>query len=510
VNFHDLSSLKGSRNPATRDITSAISSGTYQRISEDKAQATAELNEIVDFYDMGKPSDDKGRAVINLKEIVDFYGVGKLHNKEATRARPDIIVSSRDILVYIPPEVTSAIAELRKIVSLNNVSANRNPATRDITSAISSGACHGIPEDKAQATAELKEIADFYDIDKLPDDKARAITKLREILDLCDKAATRDISWSGSCMQISDGQGKFGDDSAMVVPFLFRCSCGFSPNTETGLKVHLDQFSNRPGHKRVQVRFIDSDSETEEWLPDEVPSAVAVPRCEQTILQDGAQQMQKTVMQKTVSRDTVRSAVLVKEQMRETVASDQTEVEDHIVKARRWLERNKAARIQEKIASSADHIVNPEVAPPWEELSKSQRWLEQNKAARIQKKMASPGEKFDEHTLQKHHVDPEVATWLKHLHKSLGLVSICQRRNISTLATTNNKLEKTFEKVRNYRELRPGLWQDSCSRAKLKRGNWKSQADVKAAQIARKEAAILLTSGIERVYGSTMLGFSRE
>merc|ERR1712137_385004 len=307
----------------------------------------------------------------------------------------------------------------------------------------------------------------------------------------------------GSCMQISDQHVKLCDDSTLSMPLLFRCSCGFSPSTEAGLKRHLDQSSNRSRHKRVQVRFTDSDTETEEMLPDAV-----VPGCEPTILQDGKEQMQETVS-KSGEETLPKSGD----------ASHQTELEDHIAKAKRWLKQNQAARIQKKLASSADKFegqaplndtVNPEITPPLKQLSKSQRWLEENKAARIQKKVASSVEKLDEHTLQKRHVDPEVALWLTQLHKSLGLVAICQRRNMSTLDPTNDKLEKPFEKIRNYRQLRPGLWPDSCSRAKLKRGKWESQADVKAAQKARKEAAILLTSGIERVYGSTMLGFSRQ
>lgn len=354
---------------------------------------------------------------------------------------------------------------------------------------------------------------------------------------------------------------------------------------------------------RVQVRFVDIETETDD---DEVASAVVVPQCEQTTFQDGKEQIQEALSKSgnldvphqtefkhhltmakrwlesnkagrvqseqatlrhgkeqirnldvsdqaefkdhlieakrwfernKVERVQNEQATLPdgEEEIQETLSKsgsfevlDQTELEDHLTEAKRWLERNKAERIkadhmQKKMSFSAqkfndqapmNHTVNTEVASSvassMTQLSKSQTWLERNEAACVQKKTASSVGKFDEQTPLKHTVDPEVASWLIHLRKSLELVTLCQRRNLTTVAATNDKLEKTFEDVRNCRELRPGLWPDCCRHARLKRGKWESQADVKLAQKARKEAAILLTSSIERVYASTMLGFSRE
>jgi len=458
---------------------------------------------------------------------------------------------------------------------------------------------------------ELKQI-----IDSCEDVKAQAVSDLREIIVLHSSGprdeennhnrGNRDIIVSKDDENILDQGGLSLAQKAPQVerdmrkclkPFSFRCSCGFSPSSEAGLTRHLDQSSKRPWHMRVQVRFVDLETETDEWLPDEVPSAVVVPQCEQVTLQDGKERIQETLTKSgnldvpdqteledhltmakrwlewnKAERIQSEQATLQdgKEQIRNLHVSDQTELEDHLIEAKRWLERNKAERIQNKQATLQDgkeeiqerlsksgslevfgqteledhlteakrwlernkaermqkkmafsaekfngqaplnHTVNTEVASSLTQLNKSQTWLEQNEAARVQKKIASSVEKFDEEKPLKHTVDPEVASWLIHLRKSLELVTLCQRRNATTVAATNDKLEKTFENIRNCRELRPGLWPDCCRHARLKRGKWESQADVKLAQKARKEAAILLTSSIERVYVSTMLGFSRE
>jgi len=276
-------------------------------------------------------------------------------------------------------------------------------------------------------------------------------------------------------------------------------------------RVQSEQVTLQDGKEHIrnldvsdQTEFKDHLIEAKRWFE---RNKVGRVQNEQATLQDGKEEIQET-LSKSGSFEVF----------------DQTELEDHLTEAKRWLERNKAERIkaermQKKIAFSAqqfndqaplNHTVNTKVASSLTQLNEPQTWLERNEAAHVQKKTASSVGKLDEQTPLKHTVDPEVASWLILLRKSLKLVTLCQRRNLTTVAATNDKLEKTFENVRNCREPRPGLWPDGCRHARLKRGKWESQADVKLAQKAREEAAILLTSSIERVYVSTMLGFSRE
>jgi len=163
---------------------------------------------------------------------------------------------------------------------------------------------------------------------------------------------------------------------------------------------------------------------------------------------------------------------------RDVELRDKTEV-DHSTNAKRWLEHNR----KERFGS------NKKAAPP---------------------KQADPARKFDKQTSVKRTVDSEVASWMAELHKSLGLVVVCQRKDLTTVASTNDKLAKRLEDLRNYRTLRPGLnWAGNNSPFNVQGRKWEDPGNLQVAREVRREAAILLTMGIERVYGSTMLGFSR-
>merc|ERR1712137_1487974 len=625
-------------NQSTRDIALSSTSQVCMPISDDQVQAITALKQIADFYGMGIISDDKG---------------------------------------------------------------NRNTASRDIVSSTSSRVCTSISEDKVQAIGELKKITDLNDIAKLPDDKAQALAELEKIADfyytakcLNDDVQTRDItclglfrassqisgspskvqttrevtSLSSSCTQILHNKPATVSNvekttecipvNEALVPFNFGCSCGFNPNSEAALEKHLDRTRNRQGHVRVELS-VDleleakerSDGESRMWRSG---AEVFVSKVEEVVHE--YEQIRLQGLQEAMA------------QSRDVAISDQTESEDNLTKAKRWLERNKAQRLKKKafqaekldeqeqfpgekiteqeqtwemtsisrdldvqeitsrsrdladktevdnlttanartcftqqIASRSrdldvpgnaevdhstnvkrrltqeimsrqitsrkdldvpdktkvdnltnskrrlmesisgdlditqvDHSPNAEKCLAQETASRSRdldvpdrtevdhstnakRWLERNRMERFGNKKEAPtakkadaARKFDKQTSVKHTVDSEVASWLAELHKSLGLVVVCRRKDLTTVASTNDKLAKRLEDLRSYGALRSGLnWGGNYSPAKLQGGKWEDLGNLQVAREVRREAAILLTLGIERVYGSTMLGFSR-
>merc|ERR1712137_969067 len=618
-------------NQSTRDIALSSTSQVCMPISDDQVQAITALKQIADFYGMGIISDDKG---------------------------------------------------------------NRNTASRDIVSSTSSRVCTSISEDKVQAIGELKKITDLNDIAKLPDDKAQALAELEKIADFYDTAKclnddvqTRDItclglfrassqisgspskvqttrevtSLSSSCTQILHNKPATVSNvekttecipvNEALVPFNFGCSCGFNPNSEAALKKHLDRTRNRQGHERVELS-VESELAAEERVDGE-----------SRIWRSGAEVFVSKVEEVVHEYEQIRLQGLQEAmaQSRDVDISDQTETEDHLTKAKRWLERNKAERLEKKafqaekldeqeqfpgekfteqeqawemtsisraldvldkeevdnlttanarscftqqIASRSrdldvpgnaevdhstnvkrwltqeimsrqitsrkdldvpdktevdnltnakrwlmeentsisgdlditqvDHSPNAEKCLAAEIASRSRnldasdrmevdhstnakRWLERNRMERFGNKKevptakkADPARKFDKQASVKHTVDSEVASWLAELHKSLGLVVVCQRKDLTTVASTNDKLANRLEDLRSYGALRPGLnWGGNYSPAKLQGGKWEDLGNLQVAREVRREAAILLTLGIERVYGSTMLGFSR-
>merc|ERR1712137_1085643 len=621
-------------NQSTRDIALSSTSQVCMPISDDQVQAITALKQIADFYGMGIISDDKG---------------------------------------------------------------NRNTASRDIVSSTSSRVCTSISEDKVQAIGELKKITDLNDIAKLPHDKAQALAELEKIADfydiakcLNDEVPTRDItslglfrahevakdnggsvqgspskvqttrevtSLSSSCTQILHNKTATVSDvekttecipvNEALVPFNFGCSCGFNPNSEAALEKHLDRTRNRQGHARVDLS-VDLELEAKERLDGE-----------SRMWRSGAEVFVSKVEEVVHEYEQIRLQGLQEAmaQSRDVDISDQTESEDNLTKAKRWLERNKAQRLKKKafqaekiteqeqtwemtsisrdldvqeitsrsrdladktevdnlttanartcftqqIASRSrdldvpgnaevdhstnvkrrltqeimsrqitsrkdldvpdktkvdnltnskrrlmesisgdlditqvDHSPNAEKCLAQETASRSRdldvpdrtevdhstnakRWLERNRMERFGNKEEAPtakkadaARKFDKQTSVKHTVDSEVASWLAELHKSLGLVVVCQRKDLTTVASTNDKLANRLEDLRSYGALRPGLnWGGNYSPAKLQGGKWEDLSNLQVAREVRREAAILLTLGIERVYGSTMLGFSR-
>merc|ERR1712137_799822 len=596
-------------NQSTRDIALSSTSQVCMPISDDQVQAITALKQIADFYGMGIISDDKG---------------------------------------------------------------NRNTASRDIVSSTSSRVCTSISEDKVQAIGELKKITDLNDIAKLPDDKAQALAELEKIADFYDTAKclnddvqTRDItclglfrassqisgspskvqttrevtSLSSSCTQILHNKPATVSNvekttecipvNEALVPFNFGCSCGFNPNSEAALKKHLDRTRNRQGHTRVELS-VDLELEAKERLDGE-----------SRMWRSGAEVFVSKVEEVVHEYEQIRLQGLQEAmaQSRDVDISDQTESEDNLTKAKRWLERNKAQRLKKKafqaekldeqeqlpgekiieqeqtwemtsisrdldvqeitsrsrdladktevdnlttaiartcftqqIASRSrdldvpgnaevDHSTNVKRRLTQEIMSRqitsrkdldvpgktevdnltnskrrlmesisgdlditqvdhspnAKRWLERNRMERFGNKKEAPtakkadaARKFDKQTSVKHTVDSEVASWLAELHKSLGLVVVCQRKDLTTVASTNDKLAKRLEDLRSYGALRSGLnWGGNYSPAKLQGGKWEDLGNLQVAREVRREAAILLTLGIERVYGSTMLGFSR-
>merc|ERR1712007_97484 len=178
--------------------------------------------------------------------------------------------------------------------------------------------------------------------------------------------------------------------------------------------------------------------------------------------------------------------------LRELDVPNQMEPEDHLTRAKRWLERNKAERSGmeksfpgEKVDSRPRFFDVSTQAEPEESLSDAKRWLEENKAERLRKKKASPPImlRFNEvpsHASLKRTIDHEV-----------------------------DKFAKYWEALRNQRELQSSLrWAGSSSFPKMKRGGWEEPADMKVTWKVRNEASILLTLGIEHMHGSTILRFN--
>jgi len=174
---------------------------------------------------------------------------------------------------------------------------------------------------------------------------------------------------------------------------------------------------------------------------------------------------------------------------RELDVPNQMEPEDHLTRAKRWLERNKAERLGAEKSFPGERVDSrprlsevPTQAEPEESLTDAKRWLEENKAERLRKKKASPPImlKFNEvpsHASLKRSIDHEV-----------------------------DKFAKYWEALRNQRELQSSLrWAGSSSFPKMKRGGWEEPANMKVTWEVRNEAAILWTLGIEHMHGNTIL-----
>lgn len=187
-----------------------------------------------------------------------------------------------------------------------------------------------------------------------------------------------------------------------------------------------------------------------------------------------------------------------KEEMQQTVPKsreldvpNQMEPEDHLTRAKRWLECNKAERERlgaetsfpgERVDSRPRLSEVPTQAEPEESLTDAKRWLEENKAERLRKKKAPPPImlKFNEvpsHASLKRSIDHEV-----------------------------DKFAKYWEALRNQRELQSSLrWAGSSSFPKMKRGGWEEPANMKVTWEVRNEAATLWKLGIEHMHGNTIL-----
>lgn len=174
---------------------------------------------------------------------------------------------------------------------------------------------------------------------------------------------------------------------------------------------------------------------------------------------------------------------------RELDVPNQREPEDHLTRAKRWLERNRAERLGAEKSFPGERVDSrprlsevPTQAEPEESLTDAKRWLEENKAERLRKKKASPPIilKFNEvpsHASLKRSIDHEV-----------------------------DKFAKYWQALRNQRELQSSLrWADSSSFPKMKRGGWEEPANMKVTWEVRNEAAILWTLGIEHMHGNTIL-----
>merc|ERR1712137_1042054 len=337
-------------NQSTRDIALSSTSQVCMPISDDQVQAITALKQIADFYGMGRMSDNQG---------------------------------------------------------------NRNTASRDIASSTSSRVCTSISEDKVQAIGELKKITDLNDIAKLPHDKAQALAELEKIADfydiakcLNDEVPTRDItslglfrahevakdnggsvqgspskvqttrevtSLSSSCTQILHNKTATVSDvdkttkcipvNEALVPFNFGCSCGFNPNSEAALKKHLDRTRNRQGHARVELS-VDLELEAKERLDGE-----------SRMWRSGAEVFVSKVEEVVHEYEQIRLQGLQEAmaQSRDVDISDQTETEDHLTKAKRWLERNKAERLEKK-AFQAEKLDEQEQFPGEKFTEQEQAW----------------------------------------------------------------------------------------------------------------------------------------
>lgn len=188
-----------------------------------------------------------------------------------------------------------------------------------------------------------------------------------------------------------------------------------------------------------------------------------------------------------------------KEEMQQTVPKsreldvpNQMDPEDHLTRAKRWLERNKAERLGAEKSFPGERVDSrprlsdvPTQAEPEESLTDAKRWLEENKAERLRKNKSSPPIilKFNEvpsHASLKRTIDQEI-----------------------------DKFAKYWEALRNQRELQSSLrWAGSSSFPKMKRGGWEEPANMKVAWEVRNEAAILWTFGVEHRHGNTILRFN--
>merc|ERR1712137_1327805 len=337
-------------NQSTRDIALSSTSQVCMPISDDQVQAITALKQIADFYGMGRMSDNQG---------------------------------------------------------------NRNTASRDIVSSTSSRVCTSISEDKVQAIGELKKITDLNDIAKLPHDKAQALAELEKIADfydiakcLNDEVPTRDItslglfrahevakdnggsvqgspskvqttrevtSLSSSCTQILHNKTATVSDvekttecipvNEALVPFNFGCSCGFNPNSEAALEKHLDRTRNRQGHARVELS-VDLELEAKERLDGE-----------SRMWRSGAEVFVSKVEEVVHEYEQIRLQGLQEAmaQSRDVAISDQTESEDNLTKAKRWLERNKAERLEKK-AFQAEKLDEQEQFPGEKITEQEQTW----------------------------------------------------------------------------------------------------------------------------------------
>jgi len=273
--------------------------------------------------------------------------------------------------------------------------------------------------------------------------------------------------------------GKLSDDKAQATTYRgeSECHCDIiekpseeqvrAASTEAPLKRHSNQSSSRLRHKHVEVNLNDSEIEVEDALPEEAPRPVVVPRSEQARLCDCKEEMLQMVAK---SRD--------------LDVPNQTNSEEHLAKAKRWLERNKAERLEKK--SKVDSRPRlPDIqnqTEPEENLTAAKRWFEQNKAERLEKKKASPPIilKLDElvsHASLKRTIDDEV-----------------------------DKFGKYWEALRNRREFQSILRKAiSSSLTNIKRGEREEPANIQVSWKVGKEVWIL---GIEGMYGSTMLRFN--
>merc|ERR1712137_857463 len=193
-----------------------------------------------------------------------------------------------------------------------------------------------------------------------------------------------------------------------------------------------------------------------EEFSEEAPCPVVVPCSAQARLCDCKKEMQQMV---TKSRD----------------LPNQTDSEDHLTKAKRWLERNKAERLEKKSKVDSRPILSDiqNQIEPDENLTAAKRWFEQNKAERLETKKAS-------------------APYILRLDEIASNASLKR-----TIDHEVDKFGKYWETLRNRREFQSSL-RRAASFTKMKLGEMEEPANIKVTWKMGKEAVIL---GIEGVRG---------